>query len=139
MLDLTSLKKAITAFDDLLAVATNKAFMDTLDPVPRKGIQAGVIQHFEFTYELCWKFIRRWLRQNLGSSNVDGLSRKDLYRVAAENRLIDDVKAWWGFHEARNLTSHTYDEETSEEVFQAALRFKDYARALLDALEERND
>ena len=30
-------------------------------------------------------------------------------------------------------------EEMSEEVFQAALRFKDYARALLDALEERND
>lgn len=36
--------------------------------------------------------------------------------------LIDQLDVWFEVHEARNLTSHTYNQKTAEEVYQIALR-----------------
>lgn len=60
-LELESLEKAVVAFGAVLAKSEDAAFMDGLDDVARNAVKAAVIQHFEFTYERCWKFIRRWL------------------------------------------------------------------------------
>ena len=84
---------------------------------PRKSAKvcrAGVIQTFEFTYELCWKFMKRWLAENISPMAVDGIPRKELFRLAAESRLIADFNAWNDHHRARTLTSHTYDQRTAE-------------------------
>jgi len=138
-LDLSSLKKAIESLEIAVHEADNDDFMDRLTPPQQDIIQAGVIQRFEFTYELCWKFMRRWLAENVGRAYVDGISRRELFRLAAEYRLITDVEAWWDYHRARNLTSHIYDEEVADEVFQAATQFLENAQLFLTALEERND
>ena len=139
MLDLSSLKKAVNALDDALTEAHNKAFMQKLTQKQVALIQAGVIQHFEFTYELCWKFMQRWLAENLGRVYIDGISRRELFRFAAEHRLIEKVEPWWHFHRARNLTTHVYDEEVAQEVFEAASQFLSQAKILLANLEARND
>ncbi len=138
-LDLTSIKKAIDALENAVNEAHNDDFMDRLTPQQQEIIQAGVIQHFEFTYELCWKFMKRWLEENVGRTYVDGISRRELFRLAAEHLLVKDVEAWWEYHQARNLTSHTYDEDVADEVFQAATKFLPDAKSFLIALEERND
>ncbi len=109
-LDLTSMRKAIASLEAVLERANDDALMSSLDDVTRMGLRSGAIQNFEFTYELCWKFIKRMLEENLGSSYVDGVSRRELFRLAAESRLIDDVNLWMDYHHARNETSHTYDE-----------------------------
>ena len=83
--------------------------------------------------------MRRWLAENVGRVYVDGISRRELFRLAAEHRLISDVEAWWDYNRARNLTSHIYDEEVADEVFQAATQFLENAQLFLAALEERND
>lgn len=88
-----------------------------------KVIRAGVIQNFEFTYELCWKFMKRWLEMNNSAASVDGVTRRELFRLAAEYQLIDDVSIWMEFHYARNRTSHIYDEQEAQEVFAIALQF----------------
>ena len=101
-------------------------------------IRDAVIQRFEYTYELCWKLLRRRLAEDQGDAEVKMLSRKELFRMASEYGLIEDPSPWFSYHKARNETSHIYDEEKAEEVYGVALSFLAAARALLTCLQERN-
>jgi nucleotidyltransferase substrate binding protein (TIGR01987 family) len=136
---LDNLRNAVKALSDLLAVTENKTRMAQFSQVERDGIRAGVIQHFEVTYELCWKLMARWLKTNVGTGVVDGVTRRELFRRSAQQRLIADVDRWMQHHEARNLTSHLYDAKRAEAVYGAIADFVHDARALLKALETRND
>jgi len=138
-LDLSSLRKAVESLEKTIRVADDNAFMSRLEEDQKQAVKAGVIQSFEFTYELCWKFMKRWLQVNLGSAYVEGVSRRQLFRLSAEHRLIGDVDRWMEYHDARNETAHTYDESTAEDVFDTAQQFLADAQKLLKALEARND
>jgi nucleotidyltransferase substrate binding protein (TIGR01987 family) len=138
-LDITALKNSIKCLDDSLKIVHNSEEMIKLDLVTKNLLRSGVIQNFEVSYELCWKFIRKFLEIELGSEYVDGIHKKELLRIAAEHHLIKDVETWFDYNRARNLTSHTYKEEHAENVFNAAEKFLDDARELLNALEGRND
>jgi len=137
-LDFSALIKANNSFAQSLDVwyryqeeINDDALLNTL--------QAGVIQHFEFTYELCWKFLKRCLERDLGRSEVEGVSRRELFRLAHESRLIDDVNLWMRFHAARNQTSHTYEQSTADDVLKVASEFLPQAQGLLQRLLARND
>ena len=113
--------------------------MGRLSEIERNGIRSGVIQNFEITYELAWKLMARWPNTHIGPGVADGVTRRELFCPAAENRLIPDVDLWMKHHEARNATSHIYDQEEAEQVYKATLNFAPDARRLLQALEARND
>jgi nucleotidyltransferase substrate binding protein (TIGR01987 family) len=102
-------------------------------------VRSGIIQNFEVAYELSWKMMKRWIETNISAASVDGVTRRELFRQAAENRLIDDVDLWMSFHAARNETSHTYDNDTAEEVSDSAEQFVAAAQSLLTSLRARND
>ena len=70
-------------------------------------------------------------------STVEILTIKDLFRIAGEKGLIYDFHKWVEFHNARNKTSHTYDEDTAKEVYATAKEFKTYVKDLISALEKR--
>ncbi|MFA7232393.1 MAG: nucleotidyltransferase substrate binding protein, partial [Victivallaceae bacterium] len=131
ILELESLRKATASLDEIVTRVDDRKLMDSFDAVVRNGLKAGVIQNFEFTYELCWKFMKRWLEHNIGATYVDGITRQELFRYAAENKLISDIQKWMDYHRARNMTSHTYNADTADEVFKVALEFVADARALL--------
>ncbi|MEK6777093.1 MAG: nucleotidyltransferase substrate binding protein [bacterium] len=137
-LDLGSLKKALSSLESALQVASPDS-MSMQNKKAQDVIKAGVIQNFEFTYELCWKFMTRWLESNMGATYVEGVTRRELFRRAVENRLIADVDDWMEYHDARNETSHTYDADKAEEIFQVSQNFFPDAKHLLEALEQRND
>ncbi|MFZ7101385.1 MAG: HI0074 family nucleotidyltransferase substrate-binding subunit, partial [Peptococcaceae bacterium] len=105
----------------------------------KEVIQAGVIQNFEFTYELCWKFMKRWLELNLMPGLLDGATRKELFRNALEQKLITDFSGWVRYHELRNITSHIYNRDIAAEIYSVAQEFLADAKYLLKALEARND
>lgn len=138
-LDLHAFKKALTSLENGVAVALKKEKEDGIDVLEMNLIMAGVIQNFEFTYELCWKFMKRWLEANISYEAVDGVSRKELFRIAAENRLIDDISKWIDFHQARNKTSHIYDEDVAEKVYVITKEFLPEAKVLLQRIEAKND
>ena len=139
ILDLTALQKACFSLEEAVANACDKDFIDGLSDSQQKLIIAGVIQTFEFTYELSWKFIKRWLSENLGSIQVDGVTRRELFRLAAEHQLIKDVDEWMFYHAARNQTSHIYDEKIAQEIFETSKQFTHLATSLLKILETKND
>jgi nucleotidyltransferase substrate binding protein (TIGR01987 family) len=139
-LDITSLKNAFAALERIAAVYQQEAQKQADDNEHEgiiEGLRAGLIQAFEFTYELCWKFMKRWLEYNVSRDAVDGIPRRELFRLAAENALIADVKPWFDFHEDRNRTSHMYDEAIAAAVHQTALAFVPYAKDFLERLERR--
>lgn len=136
-LDLTALKKALARLDESVGLVSELDL--THDSVLNRTLISGVIQHFEFTYELSWKFIKRWLTLNLGRTETEGLSRRALFRLAHEYKLINSVEKWMEFHQARNLTSHTYDEVVASDVLNMAKAFLPYAQGLFAQLEANND
>ncbi len=138
-LDLTPLRNSTQALADLLAVAEDDARMSQLSEVEQNGIRAGVVKNFEITYELCWKLIARWLNTYISAGIADGVTRRQLFRLAAESRLIPDVDLWMQHHEARNRTVHIYDREQALRVYRAMGDFVRDARSLLEALDARND
>jgi len=138
-LDLSSMRKVVKSLEDAVSNGCNSAFMNSLTDSQRRLIIAGVIQNFEFTYELSWKFIKRWLSENVGSTLVDGVTRRELFRMGAQSLLIADVDEWMIYHNARNQTSHIYDENTAKEVFDTATEFVHAAKKLLVQLEAKND
>ena len=83
--------------------------------------------------------LKRWLKENIGVASVDGVTQRHFFRLGAENRLIADVESWMEYNEARNKTSHIYDEDAAENVFAEATEFVHDAKHLLKMLEARND
>lgn len=139
-LDLGGLQQAVAALGRTLERSKDVAFMSAQDEITRNAIRAGVIQHFEFTYELCWKFMQRWLQNNVSPEEATHFrSRKDLFRLAAQKGLIADPLPWFDHAEARNLTAHTYNVDTAQTVWLAAGRFFTDARDFLERLERVND
>ena len=138
-LEISSLKRGIASLERAINVGLAKQADDKTSIDEMETIKAGVIQNFEFTYELCWKFIKRWIEENINSEIVDGVTRRELFRISAENKLIIDVNKWMEFHKARNSTSHIYDEKIADEVFAAAMSFLPYAKDFFIRIEQRND
>jgi nucleotidyltransferase substrate binding protein (TIGR01987 family) len=139
LLDLNALERAVNHYTTTCSAVHNKEVLDKLPKELQDVIQAGVIQNFEFTYELCWKFMKRWLEKNYGSSEVDGVTRRELFRLAAESQLIDKVDEWMFYHQARNQISHTYDKTVAFEIYQTSLKFLKPAQQLLQRLQDKND
>lgn len=75
--------------------------------------EQGVIQAFEYTYELAWNVIRDYLREQ-GNQNIHG--SRDAIREAFNLELIGDGEGWMDMLKDRNLTSHTYNEETAQAI-----------------------
>ncbi len=136
MLDLSSLQKAIQSLKEALLV--HQQYATGEDGALGRTLQSGVIQNFEFTYEICWKFLKRWLAENLGKSSVEGLSRRELFRLSVEYRLMDSVETWMIYHRARNETSHTYDQKIATEVFEVAKGFLSDAECLFSTLQKKS-
>lgn len=131
-----SLTKSIGNLERSIKTANR---VDESDEDLKETVRAGVIQHFEVAYEVSWKMLKRWLKENIGTASVDGVTQRNLFRLGSENRLIADVERWMEYHEARNSTSHTYDEDAAENVFAEATEFVHDAKHLLKMLEARND
>ena len=67
------------------------------------------------------------------------MTRRELFRLSAENFLIHDFEKWMKFHKLRNLTSHTYDKKNAEESFQISVSFLKEASSFLVRIKSHND
>lgn len=133
------LESSLQALARAVAVTQDATVWNTLAPPVQEAVKAGVIQSFEVAYEQSWKMMKRWLEANSSPLDVDGVSRRQLFRLAAEAGLIIDVDLWMLFHKARNETSHTYDIEKARAVLEMISPFLSACTDLSLALKAKND
>ncbi|MGH9726454.1 MAG: nucleotidyltransferase substrate binding protein [Candidatus Acidiferrales bacterium] len=75
--------------------------------------EQGLIQSFEYTYELAWNTLKDLFEQQ-GESDI--LGSRDAFRLAFKRGLIEDGEIWMDMIKKRGLTSHTYNEKVAEEI-----------------------
>jgi nucleotidyltransferase substrate binding protein (TIGR01987 family) len=102
-------------------------------------LRDGLIQRFEYTYELCHRMLRRYLRMVAPSPDIyDQMPFQDLIRTAAEQGLLHgDWPAWRHYRNMRARTSHTYASAVAEQVAAGIPDFLAEATHLVDQLRLR--
>lgn len=78
--------------------------------------QQGLIQAFAFTHELAWNTLKDFLQER-GAADLFG--SKDATRQAFAAGLIENGEIWMAMIQSRNLTTHTYDQTTADEIARA--------------------
>lgn len=129
--DLSPLEKAIARLHEGLIRYQND-ISDT-------QIRDGLIQRFEFTYEISHKMLKRYLA--LASPNpgqYDDMTFQDLIRSGnAQGLLLGTWPDWRRYRDMRSKISHTYDEETALEVVAGIPSFLSEANHLCNQLKAR--
>lgn len=74
----------------------------------------GLIQAFEFTFELSWKVLKDFLTYHGTDQPIYG--SRDAIKAAFALGLINDGEIWMKMIQSRNLTSHIYDEKVIDEI-----------------------
>jgi len=90
-------------------------------------IKEGLIQRFEYTYEMAWNVMKDYALYQ-GNSEISG--SRDAIRFAFSSNLIANGELWMDMIKSRIKTSHTYNEETAEEIYKKILN--DYYSLFLD-------
>jgi len=139
-LNLNSLRNAALAFQQALRFTIE---IENKNIEERKFFEfesgrASVIQHFEIAYELCWKTMQRYIYNEIGAE-ADISTRRNLFRISLQNRLIENFEQWMIYHNARNNTSHIYNEEIANDVYQTAKWFAADLRLFIQNMEQKID
>lgn len=102
-------------------------------------IRDGLVQRFEFTYELSHKTLKRYLELTSPSpAEFDQMVFADLVRSGNEQGLLSgDWTVWKNFREMRGSTSHAYDESIAMKVVAGIPEFLQEAKFLLEQLRLR--
>jgi len=107
----SNFKKAFNQLDSAVQLSEARELSDLE--------KQGLIQAFEYTYELSWNMIRDYFRWQ-GNTGITG--SRDAIREAFANGLIEDGDGWMQMLKDRNRTSHTYNEETAQEILKNILQ-----------------
>lgn len=129
-LDFSTLEKAILRLSEGL-IRYQQDVSDT-------QIRDGLIQRFEFTYEISHKMLKRFLVTTAANpAELAEMSFQDLIRTGNErNLLLGSWPDWRKYRDMRAKTSHTYDEEVALVVVAAIPDFLNEAKHLLQRLNE---
>lgn len=115
------LKEALARLNEVLLMEKNAVVRDS------------VIKRFEFSFELSWKLLKSAVELYGREAN----SPREAILVGAQIGLLEDPESWLDFLEARNLSSHVYDETTAEEIYSQIPNFYQSARNLLQIINQK--
>ena len=76
----------------------------------------GVLQRFEFTFELAWKTMKDAL-EYIGLVDKTGSPRENI-QLGFRHGLIEDGEKWIEIMLSRNSLAHLYDEKTSRNIYK---------------------
>ena len=112
-------KNAIERFDEVLKKEKD-AFM-----------RDSAIKRFEFCFDLSWKLIKAFLEEKKG---IICNSPKGCFREAYKQGFIEYDDFWIEMTDMRNQTSHTYNEENADTIYnqlpQTLCRFQELLKSI---------
>lgn len=131
-IDLTSLKKAYLSLVEVIKIYNQ----DKTNLIARDSM----IQRFEYNYSLALKMIKRYFKNSaFVFDNLESMSFNEMIRNANKmGLLLSNLEKWDIYRQKRNLTSHTYDEKTANEVVSIIEDFSKEVEYLINKLEEKN-
>lgn len=134
ILDYSSLENAIAQLEKSIRFATSDMARQDADLFEQ--LRNSVIQCFEFTYELSWKMLKRYLEAiSATPEELDSSTFQNLIRLGNEKGLLrSDWLRWKAYRQARTDSSHTYDSSKAEAVYALAPDFLEEARYLYQQL-----
>jgi len=112
---LKKLSEAINYIKKDFGKKENDIEYENADKILEEIIKEGLIQRFEYTYEMAWNVMKDYALYQ-GNSEISG--SRDAIRFAFSSNLIVNGELWMDMIKSRIKTSHTYDEETAEEIYK---------------------
>ena len=104
-------RKALARLGEAVALAEERDLSDLE--------QQGLIKGFEFTFDLAWKTLQDYLRHHKRPNDNGGPN------VIIEQALADGIikgdEVWKAMKKSRDLTSHSYDGETADDIAENIL------------------
>ncbi|MEI6728938.1 MAG: HI0074 family nucleotidyltransferase substrate-binding subunit [bacterium] len=119
------LEKAVKSLDEVLKLPFDDIIRDS------------AIQRFEYTFELSWKMLKRFLKEAF-EVETDEMSYIEIAKNASKKGLISNPDLWLEFRKARNYTSHAYSESGAEQSYASSELFLPEVQALLEKFKEIN-
>jgi nucleotidyltransferase substrate binding protein (TIGR01987 family) len=98
----SNLSRAFALYDE-------GASAETLNRLEKEGL----IQRFEYTFELSWKTMKDYLE----ARGISAAYPRDTIKESFAHGLIEDGETWMEMLERRNLLSHTYDEKSFQTAY----------------------
>lgn len=120
------LEKALQSLEEALVLHQNAK-----TDIEKRAFRDAIIQRFEFSVELSWKTSMKVLGATTAAA-------KPAVREMARNNLIDSSDVWLKFIDARNQTSHTYDEDIAQKVYLIVLEFLPFGKIVLERLKKQS-
>lgn len=112
-------RKALQKLEEVLEAPKNEIVRDSS------------IQRFEFTLDLSWKMLKAYLEETKG---VLCHNPKDCFREAYRQKVIGYDDKWIHLVDLRNETSHTYNEDLAETIYQQLPEALRLFQSLLDSV-----
>jgi len=109
-----AIQKLNRAVEIILADINKEANLNEEDMAIDEMLKEGLIQRFEYTHELAWNVMKDYAEYQ-GNNNIKG--SRDATREAFKMGLIADADDWMDMLKSRNDTSHTYNSETADEIY----------------------
>ena len=137
-LDLTSFERAIFQLNQSLSYYESD--LAKQDKGVKLQFRMACIQAFEYTYELSYKMLKRYLEMSEATSEaIDSMAFPELIRTGSERGLLrSDWSCWKQYREVRNITAHTYNDLKAEAAFSVIPDFLEEAEYLFQKLQERS-
>lgn len=122
----TNYKKALNK----IAEVVEESKPDDLSELEKEGL----IQRFEYTYELAWKTLQDLFKYQ---EYTDISGPGPVFELAFSDGLIGDAEGWRRLKRSRQLTSHTYNSSTAEEIAEEVVeKYYDLFKQLEEKLEK---
>lgn len=119
---LANYNRALQRLDEALGVEEPDTF-----------IYDAVIKRFEFTYELAWRLMKAFIEYKGGE---DVRFARDVFREAFATGLVTEGEVWLKMMQDRNISSHTYDEAESKQIYERVKNYRQHFGQLAEDIKK---